>query len=211
HDFCDWYLEFSKLELSKPVLYKVLTTSLTLLHPFMPFLTEEIAHRLPGVTDGESVSKWAFPTPESVLPQASRATAEADAEVVDLVISVIEAIRTVRGENRIPPAKEMSSKVFAANASRREYLKSWTSVIQRLARTVSLEVLEKPAAPKGMAHVVIAEGLEAFVPLEGLVDFAAEVQRLDKEIGKLKSAVESREKRLQDANFVARADPEVVE
>lgn len=105
HDFCDWYLEFSKLELNKGVLYKVLTTSLTLLHPFMPFLTEEIAHRLPGVKAEESVSKWAFPTPESVLPESARRQAQTDAAVVDLVIPVIEAIRTVRGRIAFPPRR----------------------------------------------------------------------------------------------------------
>ena len=62
-----------------------------------------------------------------------------------------------------------------------------------------------------MAHIVISEGLEVFVPLEGLVDFAAEIQRLDKEIGKLAADIERRGKRLEDQNFVSRADPEVVD
>lgn len=211
HDFCDWYLEFSKLELNKPILYKVLTTSLTLLHPFMPFLTEEIAHRLPGVTEGESVSKWAFPTPEMVLPVQDRAYADKDASAVDLVISVIDAIRSVRGENRIPPSKEMTSQIVAAKASERASLEGWKSVIQRIGRTTALDILDKAPTAKGMAHVVISEGLEVFVPLTGLVDFAAEIQRLDKEIAKLAADIERRGKRLEDQNFVSRADPEIVE
>jgi valyl-tRNA synthetase len=105
----------------------------------------------------------------------------------------------------------MNSKIFAVKPETRASLESWKAVIQRIARTASLDILDKAPTSKGMAHVVISEGLEVFVPLTGLVDFAAEIQRLDKEIAKLVSDIERRGKRLEDQNFVSRADPEIVE
>ncbi|HSA58389.1 MAG TPA: valine--tRNA ligase [bacterium] len=214
HDFCDWYLEFSKITLTKQVLYDVLGASVSLLHPFMPFITDEIWSLMPGNQKRPFLDQCGFPSNESVLKHTtgfSEETARLDASIVDMIIPVIEAIRSIRGENRIPSAKEMTAIIYSKKIEDRGHVESWQPIIQRLGRAKSTQVVQEPPVPKGMAHVVISEGLEVFVPLEGLVDFAAEVQRLDKEIGKLKADIERRGKRLEDQNFVSRADPEIVE
>jgi valyl-tRNA synthetase len=214
HDFCDWYLEFSKITLNKQVLYDVLGASLSLLHPFIPFITDEIWSLMPGKHKRKFLDQCDYPSSQSVLRQISgfsEKIARDDASIVNLIIPVIESIRSIRGENRVPPAKEMTAIVYAKRPEDRIHFQGWEDVIKRLSRAASLDIMDKAPAPKGMAHVVVADGLEVFIPLTGLVDFSAEIQRLDKEIGKLKVDIERREKRLQDENFVSRADVDVVE
>ena len=207
HDFCDWYLEFSKMTLNKHVLYDVLAKSLCLLHPFMPFLTEEIWHRLPGKKD--SIERSPFPTAQDGWPQGVNQTEEI--EMVEKITQIITGFRSIRGENQISPAKEIAATLFVKESKNRNPLESWKEVIQKLSRCSQLTLVDQPPMTKKMAHIVLAEGLEAFVPLEGLVDFASEIKRLEKEIAKLKEDKERRQKRLEDKNFVERADADVVE
>jgi valyl-tRNA synthetase len=213
HDFCDWYLEFSKITLTKHVLSIVLHQSLSLLHPFMPFITDEIWSIMPGKNKAEYLDRHSFPDSDKIFLQTGfpESIAKLDASIVDMIIPVIDAIRSIRGENRISPSKEMSAFVFSQRGEDRVHFEGWKSVITKISRVTSVKIIDKPPVSKGMAHVVIIPGLEVFVPLEGLVDFAAEIQRLDKEIAKLVTDIERRGKRLEDQNFVSRADPEIVE
>ncbi len=208
HDFCDWYLELCKISLNKQTLQDVLCASLQLLHPFTPFITTEILAKL-GANPRDVGHRW--PEVSRILPSEQEARLRLEAAVVELLIPVITAIRSIRGENRISPALMIRAVVVSRKTADKASFEGKSDVVKRLARLSDLEIVHQAPSSKGMAHVVISDAIEVFVPLEGLIDFASERARLEKEIGKLKDDKSRREKRLSEENFVSRADPEIVE
>ncbi len=211
HDFCDWYLEYSKGQLNQQTLYRVLETSLRLLHPFMPFITEEIWHRLTEAEETEDINARPFPRFDEILSEAeAEAHAKEIAIVEHLVTPVIEQIRSIRGENQIPPKAEITTIIYVKDAAQQQPLNTYANDIKRLTGTVDLQVDGTIPEAKGMSRAVISEGLQVFIPLKGLIDFAAERQRLEKEIGKLEAERDRLSKKLTNKNFVARAPEEVV-
>jgi valyl-tRNA synthetase len=210
-DFCDWYLEYSKGHLTKQVLYQVLENSLRLLHPFMPFITEEILHKLYGDDVSETVEKaHSFPRLEDVLSGKQEKTVHLEIEIVDLVTSVIDHVRSIRGENRIPPALEITTIIYAKRPEENVHYQTYSEDIKRLTRTNELQIVNELPKSKGLARGVISEDLQVFIPLEGLIDFAIERQRLEKEIGKLEKEKERIANKLANKKFVDRAPEEVV-
>jgi valyl-tRNA synthetase len=216
HEFCDWYLEAIKpalhgklapqaREASLSVLWRVLHDLLILLHPFIPFVTEEIWHKLPGA-DG-SIMRAQFPADR---PAAEGVTPDPEAESrMGLVIEVISGIRNVRGEMGIAPGMALEVVIHANDAAARSTVEAHREIIINLARLKSLAVTANPERPRASATAV-ARGATIYVRLEGIIDFAREIERLEKELGKLAKEASSVAKKLHNQDFLAKAPAEVV-
>lgn len=216
HEFCDWYLEASKSDLygnngeermnaTKGVLWRVLKDTLILLHPVIPFITEEIWSKLPGV-DG-SIMTAVFPkdAPDASLVSLNE-TAESE---MNLVIDIISGVRNIRGEMNIGPSKNLIAEFQSDDESVRIISESHKDLITNLARLDSLEIKAHGERPKSAATAVVGEAT-VYVGLEGIVDFDKEVVRLEKSIVKLEKEVESISKKLGNAGFISKAPEDVV-
>jgi valyl-tRNA synthetase len=204
-EFCDWYLEISKAYLSdvsqapvaRAVLTHVLETSLRLLHPFMPFVTEEIWQKLPH--EGPTIMKAAFPLGR---------TSATPATSMDAVRALVTAIRTIRAEKAVDPRRRIEATVVAPTG--RALIESEASWIRSLARLERLEIVDAAdaEAPQTIKHPVGA--WEVRLPMAGLFDMVAERARLQKESQKLEAERAGLAKKLENPQFVDRARPEVV-
>ncbi|MCB9786852.1 MAG: valine--tRNA ligase [Deltaproteobacteria bacterium] len=212
HDFCDWSLELSKsalrsddaaAERTRGVLLHVLEQALRLLHPFMPFITEEIWTQLPIAREAPSLVVAAWPEPD-----ARRVDADA-AGRLDQIISVIAAVRTIRGENRISPRQPLRVVVATPDEATAAVLREASSQLEDLAAVGTLEADAGAARPPRSA-VAVAGALTVYVPLEGVVDLDEEIGRLERALTKLDDEVGRLEKKLGNERFVANAPAEVV-
>ncbi len=198
-DFCDWYLELSKGEKQNPaVLGFVLKELLSLLHPFIPFVTEAVYKELPGTKKQLLVEKY----PQS---KASEKAAKG-ADTTELLIGLVQATRKLRAENKIEPALKISAVVYG-HGKEKDIEKS-REELMRLARLEKLEVKkEGQKIPNAAGDVV--QGVEVFLPLQ--IDPAKEKERLLKELDQLQSYIEGMERKLGNDAFVKNAPPAVVE
>ena len=222
-EFCDWYLELSKQELysgdplqrqtTQHVLWTVLEHLLRLLHPFMPFLTEEVWQALPKGNQYSargSGGDWAPSIMLAPYPQPREDWQFEDAaQRMEQIMEVISAIRTIRGEMEVPPSREISVIVSAGSEHDQELLRQFERKIMALARVGSLTFGCNLAKPEDAA-VQPAGVFQVFVPLKGLVDVAEEEKRLTKEIAKLVKDVELFTKKLENPSFVDRAPADIV-
>ncbi|HPN33535.1 MAG TPA: valine--tRNA ligase [bacterium] len=215
-EFCDWYVELIKMRLydeTQPqaqqvacsIAVRVLDSVLRLLHPFMPFITEEIWQSLPmnesGVTAVKSIMLQSYPLPDSATLDTA-----AEAEMA-LLQSVIGAVRNIRGEMNVPPAKE-AVLILNAEESLLPTLRTHENYIRKLGRVSAvLYQAERPA----LAASAVAGGVQVWMPLAGLIDVEVEKKRLEKEIARLGAQVTGLEKKLLNRDFVDRAPREVIE
>ncbi len=212
-EFCDWYLEMAKSDLTgddparkaetQLVLWTALSEILVLLHPVTPFVTQEIWNHLPA-TPEEDIARMAYPP---ARPECASQDVEA---AMSLLQESIVAVRNIRGELNIAPSKDLSVMVRPVSEQHAATLKANAELMRRLARVTSLEVGAHVAPPKASASQVV-QGSELFVPLAGAVDFEAELARLDKEIAKAAKDVEVVSRKLANKDFVAKAPQDVVE
>ena len=211
-EYCDWYLE-----LIKPRLYGedarkretalivgtfVLRGILRMLHPIIPFITEEIWQKI-GTNISESIMIAPWP-----LDEAAFADARAEAEL-GLLQEIIAAIRNIRGEMNIPTSKEARVLISGAENTLAELITSHQSYFSQLARVHELIVepkIERPA----LSATAVVRNLEIFVPLEGLINVDVERQRLEKEKQRLEKLLSNLNQKLQNPNFIQRAPQEVV-
>lgn len=220
YELCDWYIELSKPILqaqpspersaTQLVLAQVLNRALRLLHPFAPFITEEIYQKIP--LRSQACITATYPNPildKDLLALGSEAAAFA----VDLTREVITSIRNIRGENRISPAVKINVRLSPNNDRTQKILGENRQVIQSLGRVEDLQIGEEGNLAKCAVARVQAEDctVTVVVPLEGLVDLQAEVARLQKQLEKLEKETASLAGRLNNENFVKNAAPEVVE
>jgi len=216
HEFCDWYLEAVKSDLygktgeerqdaAKRVLWRVLKDTLILLHPFIPFITEEIWHKLPG-TQG-SVMKTVFPADAAdAVNRICDSQAESE---MNLIIQIITGIRNIRGEMNISPSLALDAAVQSQDEKTRAVLQEHQEMIMTLARLKSFSVGVPGERPKSSATAV-ADNAAIFVSLEGIIDFAKETTRLEKEIVKLSKETAAASKKLSNEDFLAKAPEDVV-
>ncbi|MGD8520713.1 MAG: valine--tRNA ligase [Desulfobacterales bacterium] len=216
HEFCDWYLEAvkpalygkqgeSQKQAALQVLWHTLRDILILLHPFMPFVTEEIWHKLPG-TQG-SIMKAAFPSDRS---DAAEFPADKLVESqMALLIELISGIRNIRGEMNIPPSLDLEVLVHSKDQTTNETIERHQDVIINLARLKSLTVTTTGERPKSSATAVV-DGATIFVSLEGIIDVAKESERLEKEINKLSNELAGVSKKLENDAFLKNAPAPVV-
>jgi valyl-tRNA synthetase len=210
HEFCDWYLEFIKPVLygdsenerkeTQQILIHALSIILRLLHPIMPYVTEELWDHLPK-SDG-SIMLAPFPEPEPSLVDR-----QAEAEMA-VVMGVTTAIRNIRGEMNIAPAARVEAIAFGPEVLT-DLLQTYGHYVIDLAKLSTLEVRRDGERPRMAASAVVQE-LELFVPLEGLLDFEEESKRLQKEISKLEPELARVEKKLANDNFLNRAPADIV-
>ncbi|MEJ2235251.1 MAG: valine--tRNA ligase [Syntrophobacterales bacterium] len=210
HEFCDWYLEMIKPVLygdnekerkeTQQVLLHGLSSIIRLLHPIMPYVTEELWHHLPG-NEG-SIMVADFPRPEE--PLVDRQGEEQMAVVMD----VTTAIRNIRGEMNVAPAAQVEAMVFGPE-SLTNTVKTHGHYIEDLARLSTLELVREGERPRVAASAVVGE-LELFVPLEGVLDFKEENRRLQKEISKLEPELARTQKKLANEAFLSRAPADIV-
>jgi valyl-tRNA synthetase len=216
HELCDWYLEIVKpalngrkgdraRESARAVVWRVLRDTLTLLHPFIPFVTEEIWHQLPG-TEG-SIQKARFAGERggnaAVVPDD-----EAESQMQRLM-DVITAVRNIRGEMNLKPSLALSTSVQAADAPVANTIREHEDMIKDLARLKSLTV-EPPGAKPASAATAIIDGATLYVPLEGIIDFAQENRRLQKELAKLAAELAQLNHKLDNQDFLQKAPAAVV-
>ena len=211
-DFCDWYIEMSKETLAgddeaaklttRSILVYVLDNTLRLLHPIMPFVTEEIWQSVPHV--GESLVIATYPTvhPEQMDEKA--------AEEMEFLMDFIRSVRTVRNEMNTPLSKPINIIAKVSDAAHYAILKENESYIARFSNPEEFVYGEDVEAPSDAVTSVIT-GAEIYLPLAGLINIEDEIARLEKEAEKLQQEVDRVEKKLSNEKFVAKAPAAVVE
>jgi valyl-tRNA synthetase len=217
NEFCDWYLELSKPVLwdedtnamaalgTRQTLITVLEQSLRMLHPFMPYLTEEIWQSVSPFagTQGDSIMLAPWPT-----YSAEQIDEESEGEI-EWLKTIIIAIRTIRAEANIPPSTELTVLVSHASEQDKARLTRNTAYLAKLAKVSQLTALSPDAEPPPSLMALCGE-LEIRVPMAGVIDIEQELVRLDKEITKHESELARLEGKLNNKAFVERAPTEVV-
>ncbi|MGF9975628.1 valine--tRNA ligase [Viridibacillus arvi] len=210
-DFCDWYIEMAKLPLygedeaakktTRSVLAYVLDNTMRLLHPFMPFITEEIWQNLPH--EGESITVAAWPTVDETL------TSQAQSDNMKLLMDIIRAVRNIRAEVQTPMSKKVPLYVSAKDAATLAVLEDNKAYLEKFCNPEPLTLGEGIEAP-GQCMSAVVSGAELFLPLEGLIDVAAEIERLSHELEKWNKEVKRVQGKLNNERFVSKAPDDVV-
>jgi valyl-tRNA synthetase len=215
HDFCDWYLEIVKDRIYSPesedekiaVLSRtvyIFEEALKLLHPFMPFITEEIWQKLRKRSEADSIMIQPFPEPDEKWID------ERITQNMKFIQDLITSIRAIRAEMNVPHSKYCDVIISIEDENKQELLNDFLPYLKRLAKVENVKVGSKLKRPKFSASAVV-HGTEIFIPLEGLIDFEVERKRLEKEIQRYESMLADVERKLNDENFISRAPKEIVE
>jgi len=213
-ELCDWYIEFSKLTLygddpaakrnTQRVLVHVLDCTLKLIHPFMPFITEEIWQHLPLANQAESISLSDWPRPDGGYDN------DGAVREMRLLMDIIRAVRNVRAEVNVPMSKKVQLQIRPSDGETLALLDRNRIYVERFCGTS--ELVMDPALPvPEKAMTAIVTGAELYLPLAGLIDIAQEIARLEKELNTLHFEVERIEKKLANPGFVSKAPAKVVE
>jgi valyl-tRNA synthetase len=213
-EFCDWYIEFAKIRLSSSsqspvtVLVHVLEKSLRLLHPCMPFLTEELWQNLKkrvGWLEADSIMVAAY-------PEADKAMIDTEAEDrIDAIIEIIRSIRNTRAQYRVASHRRIEVKIYA-DSSLHETMAAFTGVVKTLARAEPVTFLEgEPGDETGDNTVLPLTLATVIIPMASMFDLEAEKKRLQKELEQVQTEVVRLEKRLQDKAFLDKAPAVVIE
>ncbi|EGQ2888273.1 valine--tRNA ligase [Staphylococcus pseudintermedius] len=210
-EFCDWYIEMSKIpmngddEVQKNVTRSVLSYALDrimrLLHPFMPFVTEHIWQNLPH--EGESIVTSAWPTVDASL------VFEESKDVMEQLVEIIKAVRQSRLEVNTPLSKEIPIKIQAKNETIQQLLKTNQHYLERFCNPSTLEIETQIDIPDKAMTTVVAAG-EVILPIEGLIDMDKELERLEKDIQKWQKELDRVNKKLSNENFVNKAPEHVI-
>jgi valyl-tRNA synthetase len=217
HSFCDWYLEFTKPILQDPAADPaqaaetrattawVLGRILHLLHPFMPFVTEELWEKLWPAEAGLLVtSRW---------PEADMGLVDAAAQdTLNWVVELVSSIRAVRAELNVPPSAEIEARLYGADAAVAERVEANRALIRRVARLSDIAVSADaaPAGQGGGSAQVVVGGVTVVLPLGDVIDIAQEKARLARDMAKYDAEIEKIEKKLANPQFLAKAPEEVV-
>ncbi|TCS79041.1 valine--tRNA ligase [Tepidibacillus fermentans] len=210
-EFCDWYIELSKLSLygddetakktTKSVLTYVLDHTLRLLHPYMPFITEEIWQHLPHEGESISIAQWPEYRDEFVNEQA--------AKEMTLLMEVIRSVRNIRAEVNAPLSKTIQLMIKPSNEENQLVLNKGIRYIERFCNPERLEISTTIQPPEKAMSAVVT-GAEIYLPLAGLIDIEQEMKRLEKELETLNYEVERVQKKLSNQGFVSKAPADVV-
>lgn len=220
YEFCDWYIEFVKPITNGPknaerdaaqmVIAQVLNRVMRLLHPFAPFISEELYQKLPIKNQACIIDQYPNVRNDKALISLGN---EKAANEIDLVKEVITAIRNIRGENRISPALKIKVRLATQDGQTQKTLSENRSALETLGRTETLDIGEAGNLSKcAVTPVVVGTSkVSVIIPLEGLVDIEEEIKRIQKALEKLTKDVATLTGRLSNENFVKNASEEVVE
>ncbi len=226
HEFCDWYLEIIKPVLygqsstggsggsgrqggsagedatTRAVLWTILNETVRLLHPFIPFVTEELWDKLPGTSGSVMKAPW---------PTSSRERHDAEAEVtMDLIMGITSGVRNIRGEMNVPPSLRVAATVQSPDKAVRQTLDEYGHIIVNLSKLQALTVTPPGDRPISSATSVFGQST-IFVSLKDVIDFGAEQARLNKELAKIDKELNGVGKKLRNEDFLKKAPQEVVE
>lgn len=213
HEFCDWYIEAIKPDLyekygdeprqfARAVLWHVLRDLLILLHPFVPFITEEIWSVLPG-TRGSIMN--------ACFPEVDSARVDLDSERrMKVLIDIVSAIRNIRGEMNLQPSLTLSCRIHSIDERIHAAVTEQGDRIRNLARLDGIVLTASDEKPKHAAVAVI-ENAEIYVPMEGVLDIGQELQRLGKEMNKVQTELTNISRKLMNEDFIRKAPEEVIE
>ena len=211
NEFCDWYIELSKSRLlsdgpektaTQNVLVHVLEAGLKLLHPFMPFITEEIWQKLPA--EGNSIMVADYPKADP-----GQTCVEAENQM-NILMAVINGVRNIRGEMNLSPKQKLNVSVKSKDPATVGLLEKYDSYIKELARIDALLLGTATEKPR-VSATFVNEGIEGYVDLEGLMDFDEEKKRLEKELKKIEKDFITIDKKLSNPEFIKKAPPEVID
>ncbi len=204
NDYCDWYIEISKLRIEddavKYILWHCLITALKLLHPIMPFVTEEIYSKLPQTTESIVISSF---------PVADEKFISKNIDEVDHFIDIVRSIRSIKSEMNIQPALKPKTSLFIEEPSKL-YIKDFGKYVEVLARCELAFSDKKLEKVKGAAYAYVS-GVDIWVNLEGMINVSDEINRITKEIKKTEKDVEFLSKRLSNEDYLRNAPEAVVE
>jgi valyl-tRNA synthetase len=216
NEYCDWYIELAKIRLRDenttsplPILVHILETSLLLLHPVMPFITEELWQALTGIVNFLKKVDSIIIAPYPEKPGAIDNEAEREMEAV---IEIIRAIRNIRTEHKVEPAKFIEAVINAG--AMKDSFDSHASTIEQLARVSPLTIVsDRKQSPVSVddAALLVRKGIEAILPKQALFDTELEKQRLTKEIENLKGLIVRNQDKLSNKAFVDKAPAPVVD
>jgi valyl-tRNA synthetase len=219
-DFCDWYIEAKKADLYQQadpqrtsdalaLSSYVLATILKLLHPVMPFITEEIWSHLrqkvsfPSVIDSETIMT-------AVFPEADESLVNSPIEQKFVMLQdVIIALRTIKSENNVPPDKLGQAVIIPANEDFASWIATQRALVSQFAKLSEI-ITGMDALKPAFAGSAVVMGTQVFLSLEGLIDKKVEIERLTKEIDRVRSLAESTKMRLENESFVSRAPEEII-
>jgi valyl-tRNA synthetase len=213
-EFCDWYIELAKPRLFNPgdkreklliqnLLNDILQTILRTLHPFMPFITEEIYQNLPGHSSSIMMDPWPQPNKYGVWPDA--------VEDMKQIMNAIRSIRNIRAEFSVPPGSPVNALVLVNLPGLRQVFEQNRSYLVQMANLGDLEMADQLNNKPEQAVSAVSSHMEIYVPLEGVIDFAKEIARLGKELKNVETDLAKAEAKLQNDAFLSRAPAEVVE
>lgn len=213
NEFCDWYIELAKPRLygkeagkgkytAQYVLSHVLSGTMQLLHPFMPFITEEIWQHLPH--NGETIMKAQWPVLEEM------ASYPQEAVDMDIIMEVVRAVRNIRAEMNVAPGKKAEI-IMLADDDKLKILNDGQDYIASLAQAEQVDILTRDAEKPEQAMTAVVKGIEIFMPLKGLIDLDKEVARLEKEVRNMDKELARLEGKLNNPGFLAKAPADVVE
>lgn len=210
HEYCDWYLELVKPRLAEEgrrlalsVVCHCLDMIVRMLHPIMPYITEEIWQRLPHKGESIMVASWPEPDDSFIDDLAERE--------LDILMRATIAVRNIRSEMKLPPSKPLECLVSCERARETEIFKAHGSYVSRLANLSPLDARIKADRPAASASAVVAPGVTVAIPLGDMIDIGVEKKRLKKEIDKVGAELAKLEKQLADKKFTSRAPAEVVD
>lgn len=211
-EFCNWYIEMAKLTLygedeaakatTRSVLAHTLDSIMRLMHPFMPFLTEEIWQHLPH--EGDSIVRASYPTRRDDLHFADSVPA------FEAVMNVIRSVRNIRSEVNAPMSKPIQLFISTSDEATQGYLSANEATIGKFTNATELEIGRGLTAPdKSMSAIMT--GAELFIPLADLINFEEEIARLEKEVAKYEKEVERVQKKLGNPGFTGKAPAHVID
>ncbi|WP_445001919.1 valine--tRNA ligase [Exiguobacterium alkaliphilum] len=211
-EFCNWYIEMAKLTLygedeaakatTRSVLAHTLDSIMRLMHPFMPFLTEEIWQHLPH--EGDSIVRASYPTRRDDLHFAESVPA------FEAVMNVIRSVRNIRSEVNAPMSKPIQLFISTSDEATQGYLSANEATIGKFTNATELEIARGLTAPdKSMSAIMT--GAELFIPLADLINFEEEIARLEKEVAKYEKEVERVQKKLGNPGFTGKAPAHVID
>ncbi|MDD5774030.1 MAG: valine--tRNA ligase [bacterium] len=215
HEYCDWYLELAKDRLLNGdekqkltvqyVLVSTLEVSMRLLHPFMPFISEEIWQNLPYFLERKEsimISEWPELEKEVIYPEKENE--------MNLLMDIVTALRNIRSEMNIEPGKDINAVIKPKSKKESDILKQTESYIKRLTKTKDISIDLNAEKPENSVSALVGK-IEIFVPLAGLIDLDKENARLRREMGNIENEIKRLSAQLENKNFVERAPKDIVQ